>query len=303
MSEVGWNTIESDAGVFTTLVELLGVSGVEFADVYGLDEESLAQFQPLYGVIFLYKYRQSDYQKPRTYSEVEQSAPESMFFAHQKIQNACATQAILSVLLNSPSLKLGATLDNYKDFATALDPATRGEVLGLSDEIRTSHNSFSRPNPFLSEEDHQPRDEENDGLYHFVAYVPVNGQLWELDGLKQYPVNYGDCTFEEFPKKLSQVLMERVQSGPEGELRFSVLAVTRDRREVLREEGASTTELVMEDIKRKEWARDNALRRETFVGLINELVKGVSGSLDDTQWQEAIVEGREKTKKMMSQRG
>lgn len=304
MSSIGWNTIESDCGVFTTLVEDLGVSGIEFFDVLSIDPDSLAQFSPLYGIIFLYKYRKSEYAVPREYSETEQDASGQFFFAHQKIQNACATQAILSVLCNLPEgIEIGPILGNFKEFSRDLDPESRGEILGMSDEIRQAHNSFSRPNPFESgDDDRETPDEENDGLYHFVAYVPINGQLWELDGLKQFPVNYGDCTSEQFPEKVSNVLMERVQKAPGGDLRFSVLAVSRDKRDVLKETGGSTTELVVEDLKRKEWTRDNALRRETFVGLINELVKGVVGGMDDEQYKKAIEQGREKTKEMLAKR-
>ena len=27
--------------------------------------------------------------------------------------------------------------------------------------------------------------------FHFVSYVPINGRLFELDGLKPYPIDHG----------------------------------------------------------------------------------------------------------------
>lgn len=27
--------------------------------------------------------------------------------------------------------------------------------------------------------------------FHFVSYVPINGHLFELDGLKPYPIDHG----------------------------------------------------------------------------------------------------------------
>jgi ubiquitin carboxyl-terminal hydrolase L5 len=30
--------------------------------------------------------------------------------------------------------------------------------------------------------------------YHFIAYVPINGSVWRLDGLQRQPVNLGTST-------------------------------------------------------------------------------------------------------------
>ena len=32
---------------------------------------------------------------------------------------------------------------------------------------------------------------EPEETFHFIAYVPVNGVLWELDGLRRQPVRLG----------------------------------------------------------------------------------------------------------------
>lgn len=60
MSESGWNTIDSDAGVFTELVDKLEIKNIQFEDLYSIDTETLNENSPIYGVIFLFKYGKID---------------------------------------------------------------------------------------------------------------------------------------------------------------------------------------------------------------------------------------------------
>jgi hypothetical protein len=66
------------------------------------------------------------------------------FCPFQVIQNACATQALISILLNCPGVELGPTLTDFREFAMAMDPAMKGLALSNSERIRQVHNSFSR---------------------------------------------------------------------------------------------------------------------------------------------------------------
>lgn len=55
--------------------------------------------------------------------------------------------------------------------------------------MKPVHNSFARSDPFHLE-DHRPDDPTEDA-YHFIAYLPIGDELYELDGLKPKPVSHG----------------------------------------------------------------------------------------------------------------
>jgi len=68
-------------------------------------------------VIFLFKYPVGQNKAEETIDgEHDYNAMSNMFFANQTIQNACATQAILSVLLNKSELDVGSELRDFKEF-------------------------------------------------------------------------------------------------------------------------------------------------------------------------------------------
>ena len=47
--------------------------------------------------------------------------------------------------------------------------------------------------------------------FHFVAYVPVGGRLYELDGLKEGPVDLGKCEQDDWLKAVCPILTKRMQ--------------------------------------------------------------------------------------------
>jgi len=42
------------------------------------------------------------------------------------------------------------------------------------------------------------KQEVDESAHHFIAYVPVNGSVWKLDGLRRQPVNIGMHFFHSY---------------------------------------------------------------------------------------------------------
>lgn len=71
-----------------------------------IDKDTLRNIKPAYGLVFLFQWSKSEQKDSRPVLKPEECPPE-LFFANQTVTNACATQAVISILLNRPEVKLG----------------------------------------------------------------------------------------------------------------------------------------------------------------------------------------------------
>ncbi|KAI5924641.1 ubiquitin carboxyl-terminal hydrolase [Camillea tinctor] len=310
----GWNTIESDAGVFTFLLNNLGVKDVQFEELLTLEPDALAALYPVYGVIFLFKYPTdtpyTSAEKPLD-GEFDHEAAEQLFFAAQTIQNACGTQALLSVLLNKDGeVDIGQSLREFREFTMVLPPEFRGEALSNSELIRDVHNSFAKSSPFADETQRSASAADAEDAFHFVAYTPVAGTLWELDGLQPAPISHGPCAGpEDFPAKVMDVLQRRIARYDLSEIRFNLMAVVRDLRVRARELG-DVEALEREERKRRDWQFENALRRHNFVGFAGAVLRSVveqkleegGGENGEAAYERWVEDAKQKTRQRAEQR-
>lgn len=116
----------------------------------------------------------------------------------------------------------------------------KAEVL-ISNFILVHYNAlssfhFCRPEPRrIQEKLHGIPTSRTVEAFHFVSYVPINGQLFELDGLKPYPINHGPWgENEDWTETFRRVITERLGIATGGEpyhdIRFNLMAVVPDRR-------------------------------------------------------------------------
>jgi len=256
-------------------------------ELWSLDKENFAEVKPVYGLVFLFKWTPDS---DPAGSVVQDSRLDNIFFAKQVINNACATQAIMSVLMNieDSGVTLGTTLQEFKEFCGALDPETKGLALSNSDQIRSVHNSFARQTLF--EFDSKKADKDDD-VFHFVSFVPINGRIYELDGLKAGPVDHGPAG-EDWTDAVRPVIEARMMKYTQGEIHFNLMAVIQDKtirynNQLKALSGMSIDSqmaevariemlLAEEENKRAKWKLENVRRRHNYLPLIMELLRSLA---------------------------
>jgi len=131
--------IESDPGLFTSLTRRLGIHGLELVEMYDIEPWAVDHLNP-YGLIFCFMWHK-DSHRP---ADFDDPAAERVWFANQLSDDACATQAILNVVLNCPAIDIGDELRNFKAETEAMSPVMRGLAITNSPIIRPVHNFLAR---------------------------------------------------------------------------------------------------------------------------------------------------------------
>ena len=217
---------------------------------------------------------------------------------------ACASVMLTSGLPPAPASFQGPS---WVDFAFGGLPATKltptaavtkgWEGLG-NDEWRIK---FARRHGFLLKED--------DDVFHFVAYVPSGGKVYELDGLKAGPIDLG--SFEDSWLPVARSAIEaRIQKYAASEIKFNLMAIVRDKRAALEDAKAAAdaataaeldAELAREHAKRADWAAENVRRHHNYVPFVVDLLKvlaeqGKLGAMMDDAKAKASTDANKRQK-------
>ncbi|KAF4121529.1 ubiquitin carboxyl-terminal hydrolase L5, partial [Geosmithia morbida] len=241
----GWIELESDPAFFSTILHELGVRNVKAQEMFTTSEESVATLpKPIFGMIFLFRYGSVSNE-----TQHGDAAGDDVWFANQTTSNACATVALLNTVMNSPEMDIGNKLREFKEKTKELSTPLRGYQLSSSPFIRKIHNSFSRRMDQLNEDlflenmssngigakrsrnsraqkkGRRRKGSGQDPPFHFVAYVPVNGQVWELDGLKKKPSVIGPIKSKDWTEVARNHIQTVMTERQDDQFAFNLLAL------------------------------------------------------------------------------
>jgi ubiquitin carboxyl-terminal hydrolase L3 len=228
------------------LAKELGLSpDLTFYDVYSLDEPDLLAHipRPAYALLVIFpltpawrRDREAEdaaLGDPATYYRgrpASGTGPEPIIWFKQTIHDACGSYGLVHCAVNGPAAKHiipGSFLNKLRAAALPLGREERAKLLYDSEEFERAHQLVAGLGesslPVL-------RNGERLGQ-HFVAYVKVNGHLWELEGSREGPLDRGELDEGEdvlSPKALARGLKRIMQLDADAggnDLRFSCIAL------------------------------------------------------------------------------
>jgi len=220
-----WLPLQSNPDILTKYLQKLGVSDDwNVVDVLGFDAELLDFVpKPVKALILLFpcseKYEQHRQAEDEKLKENIPQYPKDLFYLKQTIANACGTCALIHAVANNKDIPLNdGILKKFLDAAQDLSPEDRGKLLEADTGFTDAHKSLALEGP----PDSNPELSENQ---HFIALVQKDGELYELDGRKSFPIRHGSTSNETFLEDAAKVCKEFIARDPD-ELRFTVGAIT-----------------------------------------------------------------------------
>ncbi|KZZ88985.1 ubiquitin carboxyl-terminal hydrolase [Moelleriella libera RCEF 2490] len=182
--------------------------------------------------------------EPLTEGEIQQWPGWIELESEPTTSNACATVALLNILMNAPDINLGPQLSAFKEATQTLDTHLRGHSIMSNSFIRSTHNAFTRRIDQLNADLSLENDTQDAAQskarrgakrkkraavvygFHFIAYVPCDGHVWELDGLQGSPLKLDsiqeDCDWTAIARPCIEARMLQYESS---QLSFNLLAL------------------------------------------------------------------------------
>lgn len=228
--------LENNPEVMNRLAAKLGLSSdLSFYDVWSLDEPELLAHIPRPALALLVILpRTPAWEKDRNTEDAEKGEyegygpEEPIIWFQQTIGNACGSIGFLHCAINGPTaqfIQSGSDLDKLRRDAIPLKMKERADMLYNSVPFEEAHKSCEQLG------DTPPSNEDHMGQ-HFVAFVKVNGRLWELEGSRKGPLDRGALEDNEdvlSPKALDlgfkRVIRLEQEAGGK-DLRFSCIALS-----------------------------------------------------------------------------
>ncbi|KIK65322.1 hypothetical protein GYMLUDRAFT_82583 [Collybiopsis luxurians FD-317 M1] len=267
-----FGVLESDPGVFTSLTRKLGVEKLSLVELYDIEPWATDHLKP-HGLIFCFNWRDevlqpTEFETPEQVWFANQlSADACGTFAFLNVLLNCPSVHLgehLEQFKNetkemSPVMK-GLAVTNstfirnaHNSFARPAD--LRGSLNTIASTTLDAQKMKAKAKPVQQPSKKGPKAkptkakpeaeavngaptngsalEDLEEAYHYIGYTSVAGKVWELDGLKPFPLEVGELSSEnatwlDVARPALRMKMEKYGGGASEEaanIRFSLLAI------------------------------------------------------------------------------
>ena len=195
--------------------------GSHFAEVFSLDEDMAAFVpRPAYSLIFLFPIGPKDGVLETRHKGSEDVPSPTPWFTKQLISNSCGTIAVIHSVVNMVlqgrlKVKDGSWFANFIQKTKDMSPDERGKCIYDDDTLFAVHQAASQASDV-------PIPDTVDT--HFVAFLMLGENLWELDGRKAHPICHGKV--EDLILGTLAVIKKEFMPHIEDHLRISMCALT-----------------------------------------------------------------------------
>jgi ubiquitin carboxyl-terminal hydrolase L3 len=147
---------------------------------------------------------------------------DKVWFTKQTVGNACGTIGLLHAAANLASEvppAPGSWLAGFLARTAGMDASVRASALAEDDSLDAAHAAAASTGQSAA-----PADDEEVNL-HFVAFVHVDGGLYELDGRKPAPVRHGDTGADSLLVDAVAVVQREFVARADGNVNFNLVAL------------------------------------------------------------------------------
>ena len=232
MSE-NWQCLESNPEALDKYLLKLDFNTEEycFYDLFSTEDWAKENIpKPVLGVLLIFPTNEKTYSfKKQEYEEIVQKGQfvsEDLFFVKQFALNSCGTMAVYHLLTNLEGenkklIKETSIIHKFIEENHKKSVEERSKAFNESKDIKNNHSEAVQSGT--------TNDYENSNN-HFVCFIKYSGVLYEMDGLKEFPINHGPTSENDFLDNACEQIKKFMERDPDN-VNFSIICLAKKKNE------------------------------------------------------------------------
>lgn len=229
MGNVNWVPLESNPDMLNQFARGVGLPQVwEFVDVFGVEPDLLSMVPPsCVAVTLLFQCtanarKQKQEQQERIEKQTQKVSP-NLVYMKQYVGNACGTIACLHSMANNQKvigLDPSCAVSKFVEAIKGKTAIAAGEMLADASDLHLVSEASAAGGQTAAPAAAAGVD------CHFICFVEKDGDVYELDGTKEFPINHGPSN-GEFMKAVAEVVKNEFMKVDPTSIHFNMMALVK----------------------------------------------------------------------------